>query len=477
MRVNELKPTGWSCRQPSQNRLRSARTNVRFAAACGGALSSGPASTRTAATCHACRPACEASWPRTQRTNAPQSVSRRASAAARAMQLQAATDGERRGCANACIAEQCRVTSGRCQAAQAAKHTCAHNALGETSSCVTSSCRPSPGVREQERPSARRLLARRARRVCARRRKAGRRERARRGHPGAEARRRHCAQGKARQHVQSHGTAKHSQGTHFQERTRVEACQGGSPAEALCRCRARQRARRTSAKQRVVHALPGGGMNGGGGMPMGGRMPGGMLGPPICGGAEICARSRRELAQVDCPSMVAREARKGSAARAPAPQRARRGIRGFWRGNQTRAGFSHLRAHRRSSRPAKAAHGASEARRHLAWHGRGHAAASRLAAARSSLRASTQVRVRAAKSAHALTLETPSPAQPRRTHELQRARRETARKVCPTRVLVHSGAAVRREEPAGHKCPGAAPELRRACRGGRPSAAGPPRSC
>lgn len=32
------------------------------------------------------------------------------------------------------------------------------------------------------------------------------------------------------------------------------------------------------------------GMNGG--MPIGGRMPGGMPGPPICGGAEICAQAR-----------------------------------------------------------------------------------------------------------------------------------------------------------------------------------------
>jgi hypothetical protein len=123
--------------------------------------------------------------------------------AGRAMhaQMQAATDGERRGCANACIAEErARNLSLRvCVRLRRLQNTPVPTRRAERAAVLHHRAARGPGVRE--RPSALHLLTRRARRVCARRRKAGRRERARRGHPRAEARRRHCAQGKACQHI------------------------------------------------------------------------------------------------------------------------------------------------------------------------------------------------------------------------------------------------------------------------------------
>ena len=93
----------------------------------------------------------------------------------------------------------------------------------------------------------------------------------------------------------------------------------------------RQLARKSA--QRSVHALPGGGIKGGGGMPIGGRMPGGMPGPPICGGAEICATQR--------PVVRCRESLRSAAARAlEQPLRNASGRRdcGFRHGCSTAAG-------------------------------------------------------------------------------------------------------------------------------------------
>ena len=298
MSVYELKPTMLSCRHPSQNRFCSARTNDEVftarSAACGGERVSGPASTRTAATCH--------SWPRAACATAPQSVSRRAHASAcpRVWPMHATAPTSSGLRARLCPKQPQQgpcltVTSwGRVRrrlqntpsVRRALRAAVCYNIVAQRSSAL---CAAQAG---------RALLARRIR---ARRRKASRRKRARRGHPGVVARWRHCAHGEGAsaqpsgrtQHQRVHTSWNEPRRRHARSEARRGHCE-----ELLTR----QLARKSTQVQ--VHALPGGGMKGGGGMPIGGRMPGGMPGPPICGGAEICA-TRDSGVRTRSPTSVA----------------------------------------------------------------------------------------------------------------------------------------------------------------------------